>query len=212
MSRLFLVDILSLGQRFPTLLSLSWITKIFEHKFKITVKFLSRITMWSAFFLPSRHPLNLVRFEVLSAISVKVVAFWNVASCSLVKIDRRFRGAYSLPSSGRWVTRARKVGSDTGAGRTGQERWSGGGGVLDWRHSPGQDLWRDPVLVWGLRLMSWMCKHQLNITSFIQRNCSFCEELERRWAYTWSVPNNQVKNLLRDSSVKVGHDGFSKYS
>jgi hypothetical protein len=34
-----------------------------------------------------------VRFEVLTAASMKMIVFWVVAPCSLVEIDRRFRGA-----------------------------------------------------------------------------------------------------------------------
>jgi hypothetical protein len=37
-----------------------------------------------------------VRFQLLTAASVKVVILWNVADCSLVEIDRSLRGAYYL--------------------------------------------------------------------------------------------------------------------
>jgi hypothetical protein len=37
-----------------------------------------------------------VRFQVLTAVSTKMRAFWNIAPCSLVEVDRRFRGAYCL--------------------------------------------------------------------------------------------------------------------
>jgi hypothetical protein len=33
-----------------------------------------------------------VRFQVLTAASTKMRAFWNIAPCSLVEVDRRFRG------------------------------------------------------------------------------------------------------------------------
>jgi hypothetical protein len=36
-----------------------------------------------------------VRFQVLTAASMKI-AFWDIASCSLVEVDRRFRDAYCL--------------------------------------------------------------------------------------------------------------------
>jgi hypothetical protein len=35
-----------------------------------------------------------VRFQVLSAASVKMIAFPDKALCSLVEVHRRFRGAY----------------------------------------------------------------------------------------------------------------------
>jgi tryptophan-rich sensory protein len=38
-----------------------------------------------------------VRFEVLTAASMKMVVFWFVAPCSLVEVYRRIRGAYSSP-------------------------------------------------------------------------------------------------------------------
>jgi hypothetical protein len=37
-----------------------------------------------------------VRFQVLIAASIKMRAFWDIVVCSLVGIDRRFRGAYCL--------------------------------------------------------------------------------------------------------------------
>jgi hypothetical protein len=42
--------------------------------------------------LPRRS--SFVRFPVLAAASMKFRFFWDVAPCSHVKIDRRFRGAY----------------------------------------------------------------------------------------------------------------------
>jgi hypothetical protein len=37
-----------------------------------------------------------VRFQVLKASSMKMVVFWDVTPCSLVDVNRRFRGAYCL--------------------------------------------------------------------------------------------------------------------
>jgi hypothetical protein len=37
-----------------------------------------------------------VRSQVLTAASMKMTAFWDIALCSLVEVDRRFRGAYWL--------------------------------------------------------------------------------------------------------------------
>jgi hypothetical protein len=39
---------------------------------------------------------ELVRFEVLTAASMKMSAFWDVAPCRLLEVDRHFRGAYYL--------------------------------------------------------------------------------------------------------------------
>jgi hypothetical protein len=36
---------------------------------------------------------SLVRFQVLTAVTMKMTAFWDIAACSLVEDDRRFRGA-----------------------------------------------------------------------------------------------------------------------
>jgi hypothetical protein len=41
--------------------------------------------------------IDLVRIQVLTAASVKMVVFWDVALCSLVEVYRRFRGACCLP-------------------------------------------------------------------------------------------------------------------
>jgi hypothetical protein len=38
----------------------------------------------------------LVRYQLLMAVSSKMIVFWNVAPCRLVWIDRRFWGAYCL--------------------------------------------------------------------------------------------------------------------
>jgi hypothetical protein len=40
--------------------------------------------------------LRQVRFQVLTATSMKMAVSWNGASCSLVEIGRPFRGAYCL--------------------------------------------------------------------------------------------------------------------
>jgi hypothetical protein len=39
------------------------------------------------------HRIKYVRFQVLTAASMKMAAFWDVAPCSLVKVYRRFGGA-----------------------------------------------------------------------------------------------------------------------
>jgi hypothetical protein len=35
-------------------------------------------------------------FQVLTATNMKMIVIWDVAPCSLVETDRRFRGAYGL--------------------------------------------------------------------------------------------------------------------
>jgi hypothetical protein len=37
--------------------------------------------------------------------SLNIRAFWNIASCNLVKVDRRFRGAYCLHHQGETARR-----------------------------------------------------------------------------------------------------------
>jgi hypothetical protein len=37
-----------------------------------------------------------VRFQVITVVSVKMTAFWDVALCSLVEVDQHFRGVYCL--------------------------------------------------------------------------------------------------------------------
>jgi hypothetical protein len=41
-----------------------------------------------------------VRFQVLTATSMKMTVFWDVVPCSVVEIDCRFRGAYCLLHQG----------------------------------------------------------------------------------------------------------------
>jgi hypothetical protein len=31
-----------------------------------------------------------MKFQVLTAVSMKMTAFWDIAQCSLVEVDRRF--------------------------------------------------------------------------------------------------------------------------
>jgi hypothetical protein len=41
-----------------------------------------------------------VRFQLITAASMKIRTFWNVASCSLVGLYRRLRGVYCLHNQG----------------------------------------------------------------------------------------------------------------
>jgi hypothetical protein len=41
-----------------------------------------------------------MRFQVLTLASMKMAVFWDVATCNLVEIDRRFRDAYCLHYQG----------------------------------------------------------------------------------------------------------------
>jgi hypothetical protein len=41
-----------------------------------------------------------MRFQVLTAASMKFRVFWDVAPCSHIELDRRFRGAYCLHHQG----------------------------------------------------------------------------------------------------------------
>jgi hypothetical protein len=41
-------------------------------------------------------PNNMVRFQVLTATSMKMAVFWDFAPCSLLDTDRSFRGTYCL--------------------------------------------------------------------------------------------------------------------
>jgi hypothetical protein len=42
--------------------------------------------------------MHTVRFQVLTAASLKMTVFWDVESCKLIETDRRFRGVYCLIS------------------------------------------------------------------------------------------------------------------
>jgi hypothetical protein len=39
---------------------------------------------------------TIVRFQALKAASVKMIVLWNIAMCSMVETDGRFRDAYCL--------------------------------------------------------------------------------------------------------------------
>jgi hypothetical protein len=41
-----------------------------------------------------------LRFQVVTATSMKMAVFWDVAPCSLIDTDRHFRGAYCLHHQG----------------------------------------------------------------------------------------------------------------
>jgi hypothetical protein len=42
----------------------------------------------------------MARFEVITAVSLKMVVSWDLSLYSLVNVDRRFRGAYCLHHQG----------------------------------------------------------------------------------------------------------------
>jgi hypothetical protein len=48
----------------------------------------------------SREWLKEVKFQVLTAASMKMVLFWVIMPCSLVEVFRRFRGACCLHHQG----------------------------------------------------------------------------------------------------------------
>jgi hypothetical protein len=35
-----------------------------------------------------------MRFQVLTAAAIEMTVFWIIAQCSLIQVDRRFRGAF----------------------------------------------------------------------------------------------------------------------
>jgi hypothetical protein len=39
---------------------------------------------------------NVSEIQILTAALIKVIAFWDVASCSLIEMDRFFRGSASI--------------------------------------------------------------------------------------------------------------------
>jgi hypothetical protein len=41
-----------------------------------------------------------MRYQVLTAASMKMTVFWDIAPCRLAEIDRHFRGAYCLHHQG----------------------------------------------------------------------------------------------------------------
>jgi hypothetical protein len=86
---------------------LQWNHHLKTNECKESVVYKLRIA-WhdSLFFAPSiLHPLIYLawlipflslRFQVLTAASMKYRVFWDVAACSHFEVDRRFRGAYCL--------------------------------------------------------------------------------------------------------------------
>jgi hypothetical protein len=52
--------------------------------------------MRDSIILPHTSYLDHVRFQVLTAANMKMRAFWGIAPCSLVVVDRCIRGAYCL--------------------------------------------------------------------------------------------------------------------
>jgi hypothetical protein len=57
-----------------------------------------------------------VRFQVLTAANMKKKAVWDIASCSLVEVYRRFRGAYCLHHLGDIQAEREKSHGDIGTG------------------------------------------------------------------------------------------------
>jgi hypothetical protein len=55
-----------------------------------------------------KHPINYVRFEVFTAVTMKSAVFWNVTPCDSCK-NRRSGGTYSLHHQGDKNRRAKKT-------------------------------------------------------------------------------------------------------
>jgi hypothetical protein len=53
----------------------------------------TRRSVWTKVVLDKQLFLNL-RFHVLTAAGVKMTAFWDIAPCSVVEVDRRLKDAY----------------------------------------------------------------------------------------------------------------------
>jgi hypothetical protein len=52
-----------------------------------------------------------IQFHVLTATSLKTVALWNITPCSLMEVDRCFRGTYCLHHQGHeWALRGKTSG------------------------------------------------------------------------------------------------------
>jgi hypothetical protein len=48
------------------------------------------------FIISGRNCKYVVRFQVLTATSMKMIVFWGITSCRFLEVYRRFRGAYCL--------------------------------------------------------------------------------------------------------------------
>jgi hypothetical protein len=67
---------------------------------------IKRYVVWNKFVAVNIYPStkvpsrvgrrSLVRFQVLTATSMKFRVFWNILPCSQIDFDRRFRVAYGL--------------------------------------------------------------------------------------------------------------------
>jgi hypothetical protein len=57
--------------------------------------------------LPPQNILHFVGYEVLRAVVMKGSIFWDIASCSLLKVNRRFRGTCCLHLQGQSISQAR---------------------------------------------------------------------------------------------------------
>jgi hypothetical protein len=50
-----------------------------------------------------------MNFQVLMAVSMNMVAFWDAVPCSVIEVDPTFQRCVLSPSWGRWVSRAQKI-------------------------------------------------------------------------------------------------------
>jgi hypothetical protein len=76
------------------LLNISEITRCIHLQGKLVICFINYIEI-----LKYLISFNFVRFEVLTAVTMKNAVFWDVMSCDSCKI-RRFRGIYRLQHQG----------------------------------------------------------------------------------------------------------------
>jgi hypothetical protein len=69
---------------------------------------------------------DMLKFEILTAVTMKNTVFWDATPCNLIEVYRRFVGTYCLHLQGRGISRARKQASSA---RITVRPWR-------WRHVP----------------------------------------------------------------------------
>jgi hypothetical protein len=73
---------------------------LFSNTLNLGPSFRTRNEVWDTCKTTSKIIRLHVRFQVLTPASMKMMTFWDIASCSLVEVDRRFRGAHYLHHQG----------------------------------------------------------------------------------------------------------------
>jgi hypothetical protein len=128
-----------------------------------------------------------VRFQVLTAASMKFRVFWDILPCSQVDVVKSLSGVPLPPSSGRWVSLTRMIAGYMGV----QVDWADQWGMVDdrWRERERGIVWE----IWWMMMEAIRTSLKRRSTStwlygsISQKTLSFMIFVIRNWGKGYSI-------------------------